>query len=145
MADVFTKKKRSEVMSKIKSGNTKPEMIVRSFLFQNGFRYRLHQKDLPGRPDIVLRKYKTVIFVQGCFWHGHTAEKCKIVRTPKSNISFWTNKINTNKTRDARNLRALKKLGWTVHFIWECDLRSKKRDKILITLVNKIIGKNGRS
>jgi DNA mismatch endonuclease, patch repair protein len=138
MADVFSKEKRSEVMSRIRATNTKPELIVRKFLFSKGLRFRLHQKKLPGNPDIVLKKYNTVIFIHGCFWHGHTSSKCKIKRMPKSNISFWENKILTNQNRDKKNHRILKRDGWRIITIWECDLRSKNKDLVLEKLVNKI-------
>jgi DNA mismatch endonuclease, patch repair protein len=142
MADVFTKKKRSDVMSRIRAKNTKPELLVRTFLFSKGFRYRLHQSSLPGKPDIILKKYRTVIFVNGCFWHGHTISSCKIARFPKSNVKFWRDKIVYNQKRHKKNLSLLKKDGWKVLTIWECQLRGKKASKSLCTLVNKILQSN---
>lgn len=139
MADVFTKKKRSEVMSKIRATNTKPEIIVRKFLFANGLRFRTHQKKLKGSPDIVLKKHNTVVFVHGCFWHGHESSRCKIARMPKTNKKFWETKIVNNQQRDLRNKRELKKLVWKMITVWECDLRSKRKDKILQSVVNKIL------
>jgi DNA mismatch endonuclease, patch repair protein len=134
MADKVSKEKRSEVMSLVKSSNSKPEMLVRKFLFLNKFRYRLHDKKLPSKPDIKLTKYKTIIWVNGCFWHGH--KNCNSYQMPRSNEIFWNQKIQTNKKRDIRNKVKLKKLGWNVITIWECELRSKQRSKTLNNLLN---------
>ncbi len=109
-------------MSRIRGKNTKPEMLVRRFLFANGFRYRLHDKKLPGKPDIVLPKYKTVIFVNGCFWHGH--EGCRYFVLPKSNLSYWAPKIDKNIKRDLINEIELIKTGWEIIRIWECQLKN---------------------
>lgn len=111
-------------MSAIKSNDTKPEMLVRKYLHSMGLRYGLHNKKLPGSPDIVLRKYKTVIFINGCFWHGH--DNCRYYRLPKSNIEFWQTKINRNRERDKRDIEALRKRGWRVIVVWECELRTKE-------------------
>ena len=108
-------------MSRIRSKDTKPEMIVRKFLHGQGFRYRLHVKDLPGKPDIVLTKYKTVIFVHGCFFHGH--KDCKYFVVPKTRTEWWVNKINGNIANDAKAFEALQNLGWKVLEIWECELK----------------------
>lgn len=124
-------------MSRIRSIDTKPEILVRKFLFKNGFRYRLHSKKFVGKPDIVLPKYKSVVFVHGCFWHGHM--NCKNAKTPVANNSFWVNKIVSNSDRDKRNIKALKKLGWKVHTIWECQLTKAKADKTLTTLMNRLL------
>ena len=113
---------RSRNMSAIKSKNTKPEIAVRKLLHSMGYRFRLHRKDLPGSPDIVLPKYKTVIFVHGCFWHRH--ENCKYATTPKTRPAFWESKFNENIRRDRTNQNNLIKLGWKVLVIWECDLKS---------------------
>lgn len=129
MADVHDKKTRSYNMSQVKGKNTKPELIVRKFLHANGYRYRLHVKDLPGKPDVVLPKYKTVIFVHGCFWHGHTG--CKYATVPKTRTDWWLNKINTNKANDKKAMKILEDNGWKVITIWECDL---KKDKVTDTL-----------
>lgn len=137
MTDVFTRKKRSEVMSKVRAKNTKPELITRSYLFAQGLRFRLHQRNLPGKPDIVLKKYNTVVFVNGCFWHGH--KKCKSFRIPKSRINYWAPKIQKNIANDKRNLKLLKKLGWNVISIWECQLKNPIREETLSTLVNRIV------
>jgi DNA mismatch endonuclease, patch repair protein len=127
MADVHNKKTRSYNMSQIKGKNTKPEMLVRKFLFANGFRFRLHDKKLPGKPDIVLLKYKTAIFVHGCFWHGH--KNCKYFVTPKTRTDWWLSKINGNKKNDKKKQSALKKLGWNIILIWGCDLKPSKIER----------------
>ena len=123
MADIVSPEKRSQMMSGIKGKNTRPELIVRKLLHRAGFRFRLHRKDLPGKPDIILPKYSTVIFVNGCFWHGH--ENCHLFKPPKSNQEFWRQKILGNKIRDQKNLMALDNLGWKTLLIWECALKGK--------------------
>lgn len=123
-------------MSRIKSGNTKPEMIVRRFLFKYGFRYRLHQKDLPGKPDIVLRKYNTVIFVHGCFWHAH--KDCKYAVIPQTRTEWWRAKISKNVTNDEFAIKNLSDLGWNIIVIWECMLKSSESDKILNEIVKSL-------
>ena len=115
MSDIFSQTKRSDIMSKISSKDTKPEILVRKFLFSKGFRYRINVKTLPGKPDIVLPKYKTIIFVNGCFWHGHNCKKGKL---PSSNTDFWKEKISNNKSRDAKNSDLLVKLGLTLVIIY---------------------------
>ena len=122
MSDIFSKAKRSDIMSKISGKETKPEILVRKFLFSNGFRYRKNLKKLPGTPDIVLLKYKTAIFVNGCFWHGH--KNCKKAALPATNINFWQNKINGNIKRDKAKKLLLKKMGYKVITIWQCQLNS---------------------
>ena len=134
--DVHDKKTRSYNMSRIKGKNTKPEEIVRKYLFSKGFRYRKNDKKLPGTPDIVLPKYKTVIFVNGCFWHGH--KDCRYFVIPKTNTDFWLNKINTNIERDKRKQEALKELGWNVVVVWECELKSKLAEQTLSDLIGKL-------
>ena len=134
MPDVFSKEKRSEVMSKIRSSNTKPEILVRKFLFKHGFRFRVHPKHLTGRPDIVLKKHKTVIFINGCFWHGH--EGCKYFRMPKNNREFWKSKFANNQTKDKKNHAWLIEQGWRVIPICECELRPSKRQKTLENLLS---------
>lgn len=119
MTDHLTKERRSWNMSRIRSTNTKPELIVRSILHRAGFRFRLHVKDLPGKPDIVMPKHKTVIFVHGCFWHGH--KRCRRGNLPKSNQEYWLNKIGGNKTRHAKHARKLRRMGWRVIVAWECQ------------------------
>jgi DNA mismatch endonuclease (patch repair protein) len=120
--DHLTKEKRSHNMAKIKSMNTKPEITVRSVLHRLGYRFRLNRCDLPGSPDIVLPKHKVVIFVHGCFWHGHIG--CKRAHIPASNIEYWTKKINKNCTRDILVQNSLMDLGWRVFVIWECELKN---------------------
>jgi len=137
MADKYSKEVRSYNMSQIKGKDTKPEMLVRKYLHAHGFRYRLHSKNLPGKPDIVLPKYKTLIFVHGCFWHGHA--NCKYYVVPKTNTDFWLNKINGNLVNDRKVIKALKKDGWKVVVVWECNLKKEKKQKSLTSLVNKII------
>jgi DNA mismatch endonuclease, patch repair protein len=136
MADVHNKETRSYNMSQIKGKNTKPEMLVRKFLHANGFRYRLHVKDLPGKPDIVLPKYKTVIFVHGCFWHEHG---CHLFKWPSTNQEFWKNKISENIERDKRAIKVLKKLEWKIIILWECDLKSQKLQQTLANLLGKLL------
>ncbi|SFH40657.1 very short patch repair endonuclease [Pontibacter chinhatensis] len=138
MTDVHSKETRSYIMSRVKGKDTKPEILVRKYLHSKGFRYRLHPKHLIGKPDIVLPKYKTVVFVHGCFWHGH--EGCKYHVIPKSRIEFWTNKINSNKERDQRVQQQLEQLGWSVINIWECELKPKVRESNLSSLSAKIKG-----
>lgn len=121
MTDVFTKSKRSEVMSRIKNRNTRPELAVRSLLHRMGYRFRLHRADLPGKPDIVLSRYKTVIFVHGCFWHRHKG--CRFAYTPKSRTEFWLKKLESNVIRDIQVKCDLEILGWRVITVWECELR----------------------
>jgi DNA mismatch endonuclease (patch repair protein) len=121
MAERISKEERSLIMRKVKSKNTGPELLVRKLLYQNGYRYRINYKQLPGKPDIVLKKYNTVIFVNGCFWHGHS--KCKKSKRPRTNRSYWENKIDRNIERDKQNRRKLKGMGYKVVTIWECELK----------------------
>ena len=122
MTDTISQKHRSWNMSRIRSKDTKPERLVRSALHRMGFRYRLHAQDLPGKPDIVLPKYKAVIFVHGCFWHRHP--RCKYAYTPKSRVAFWKRKFDDNVRNDRRVKRCLIKLGWSVLAVWECRIGS---------------------
>lgn len=141
--DIWNKEKRSNVMGKIKSTNTKPELLLRKFLFSKGLRYRINYKKLPGKPDIVFPKYKTVIFVNGCFWHGH--ENCKIAHLPKTNIEFWKDKINKNINRDNNNIQDNILLGWKVLIFWECEIIKNNMDdiykKVLSTISNDLENK----
>jgi DNA mismatch endonuclease, patch repair protein len=118
--DTITPTERSALMSRIRSKNTKPELVVRSMLHHLGYRFRLHRKDLPGRPDIVLPRHRKIILVQGCFWHGHF---CSLASKPKSNEGYWRQKIKGNKARDMRNIELLHGQGWTVLELWECEIR----------------------
>lgn len=138
MTDVMTPEERSRCMAAIKGRNTKPELMARRFLFAKGLRYRVNNSKLPGSPDIVFRKYKTAVFIDGCFWHGH--KDCRYFRLPKTNIDFWRHKINLNIARDYRNDVELRLLGWRVIRVWECNLRNpKERDHTLEVLYNNII------
>lgn len=122
-------------MSKIRGKNTKPEMILRSALFKKGFRFRIHQEDLPGKPDIVLSKYKTAIFVHGCFWHYH--KDCREGRIPSTNSKFWKEKLERNIKRDNNNIESLKLLGWNVLIVWECEIE-KQLDLIMAKIITKL-------
>lgn len=125
MTDTFTKQKRSEVMSRIRNGNTKPEIKVRSFLHRLGFRFSLRSAKLPGKPDIVLKRRKTIVFVHGCFWH--LCPHCKGGRIPKSNQVYWKEKLIKNRDRDRKNEDALANLGWKVLVVWECQIKTEKK------------------
>lgn len=133
----MTPEQRSRCMSHVRGKDTKPEMIVRRFLFSKGLRYRVNARYLPGKPDMVFRKYKTVVFVDGCFWHGH--DGCSLYRVPKSNVEFWQSKIARNKARDIVTDAKLRELGWRVIRIWECDLKPKVRENTLEGLYHSII------
>lgn len=135
MADVHDKETRTYNMSQIKAKNTKPEIIVRKYLFANGFRYRLNDLRLPGKPDIVLPKYKAVIFVNGCFWHGH--DGCKYFVIPQTRSEWWLDKINKTKQRDKSNQIALSELGWKVYVIWACEI-TKDGTGILKRIIDEI-------
>lgn len=132
MSDKMTPEQRHLCMSHVRSKNTKPELLVRKYLFANGFRYRIHVKSLPGKPDIVLPKYRTVVFVDGCFWHGH--EECASYSFPKSNVNFWREKIDRNRKRDHDEVITLRRMGWHVIRIWECQLKPKVRTTTLKSL-----------
>jgi len=136
MADVHSPEIRSYNMSRIKGKNTKPEELVRKYLFSHGFRYRKNDKRYPGKPDIVLPKYKAVIFVNGCFWHKH--EGCRYFVWPHNNAEFWKEKIESNVARDQRDFRLLRKAGWHVIVIWECELRKNQVDQTLQKLNDSI-------
>ena len=135
MADTKTPAERSENMSRIRSTNTKPEEIVRKYLFSHGFRYRKNDKRYPGKPDIVLPKYRTVIFVNGCFWHMHG---CSRSRLPRSNEEYWKPKIEQNIKRDAENKQKLEAAGWNVVIVWECELKKRTSEERLSRLCNEI-------
>ena len=134
MSDVHSKEVRSYNMSRIKGKNTKPEELVRKYLFAQGFRYRKNDSRLPGKPDIVLPKYRTIILVNGCFWHHH---ECIYFRWPESNADFWRQKINRNVERDQKNIRQLEQTGWHVIVVWECELK-KEQERTLSGLANMI-------
>ena len=136
MADIHSPQIRSYNMSRIKGKNTKPEMIVRKYLFSKGYRFRLHDKKLPGSPDIVLPKYKTIIFINGCFWHGHNG--CRYFVIPKTRTQWWTDKINKNISNDKMNINKLTDDGWKVISIWECELKSSAAEATLLSLTEII-------
>ena len=140
MVDKFSKETRSHVMSKIRGKDTKPEILVRSYLFSKGLRFRKNDKRYPGSPDIVLPKYKTIVFVHGCFWHLH--DGCKYSKMPKSNVDFWKNKLYGNRERDKRNQMELEAMGWNVIIVWECELKKDKRERTLEDLYIEIISNN---
>ena len=137
MTDVHTKEQRRRNMQAIKSGNTKPEIFIRKLLFKKGFRYRLKNK-LEGKPDIVIKKFQTAIFVNGCFWHGH---RCHLFKTPRSNTDFWKNKIKKNRKRDKTVKNILLKTGWRILVIWECSLRGKKKieERLLLSKITSFL------
>jgi DNA mismatch endonuclease (patch repair protein) len=138
MADVHSKETRSFNMSRIRSKDTKPEMLVRKFLFANGLRYKLHDKSLAGKPDIVLPKYKTIIFIHGCFWHGH--EGCKYYTVPKTRTEWWLNKISANTNNDTAAINKLKQAGWSVIIVWECEIKTKDQFMLRMADLLKEIG-----
>jgi DNA mismatch endonuclease (patch repair protein) len=139
LTDIYSTKKRSDIMSKISGIETKPEIIVRKFLFSKGFRYRKNDKRYPGKPDIILPKYKTAIFVHGCFWHGH---HCKAGGLPETRKEFWTKKIGDTKQRDKKNKSDLEKIGWKVIAIWDCQINTIiKLDRKLNLVLKKILSK----
>ena len=140
MVDKFSKETRSYIMSKIRGKDTKPEIIVRSYLFSKGLRFRKNDKRYPGSPDVVLPKYKTIVFVHGCFWHRH--EGCKYATMPKSNVKYWENKFYKNKERDERNQKELEAMGWKVITVWECQLKKDKLEQTLDELYVQITSKS---
>lgn len=137
MVDKFSKETRSYVMSQVKGKDTKPEILVRKYLFSKGLRFRKNDKRYPGTPDIVLPKYRTVVFVNGCFWHFH--EGCKYASIPKSNVDFWEKKLFRNRERDKHNQKELESMGWTVITVWECKLKKDKLEQTLEELYKQII------
>ena len=137
--DNRSKEARSQNMSRIRSKDTKPEDAVRKFLFKKGFRYRKNVSSLPGNPDVVLPKYKAVVFVNGCFWHGHKG--CKWFVRPKTNVDFWNKKFEYNIERDKKNVKKLEELGWRVFVIWECEIRHGDAEYAINALIDRITGK----
>lgn len=137
VTDIFSKKTRSWIMSRVHRRNTTPEIVIRSLLHRIGYRFRLDYKLLPGRPDIVLPKFRKLIFVHGCFWHGH--KNCRRAALPQTNVDFWTSKVKGNTERDVRNIRALRKLRWTPLVIWQCETRNleKLERKIVRFITNR--------
>ena len=143
MADKMTREQRHRCMSRIRGRDTKPELVVRRWLWHQGFRYRLYVKSLPGRPDIVMRKWRTAIFVNGCFWHGHECQRHR----PATNAQFWQDKITRNRERDERNQAMLQAAGWHVIVVWECQLTPKRRVETLrdleLALSHIVLERNG--
>lgn len=139
--DTLNQDRRSQLMAKVKQRNTDPEIMVRRFLFSKGFRYRINVKTLPGSPDIVLSKYKTAIFVHGCFWHGHT---CRAGNLPSSNLAYWQTKIEKNIERDKRKTEDLKILNWNVIIIWQCEIKTLKNREVRLSKLVSEIRFNGK-
>ncbi len=138
MTDVFSEEQRSYVMSRVGSKNTKPELLVRSFLHRVGFRFRIHGRKLPGNPDLVLPKHQTVVFVHGCFWHRH--KDCRRATMPASRVEFWKDKFDKNVARDRKNLALLKETGWRAIVLWECEIANVKgREERLAKLAEEIL------
>lgn len=127
MIDTLTPMERSERMSLIKERDSRPEMVVRRLVHGLGYRYRLHRRDLPGRPDLVFGKRQKIIFLHGCFWHRHDDSACKLARLPKTRLDFWLSKLEANRARDVKNQERLKEMGWDYLVIWECQLRDKEQ------------------
>ncbi len=134
MVDKFSKHKRSEIMSHIKSKNTKPEITVRKIIYSLGYRYRLHRKDLPGKPDLAFIKKKKVIFINGCFWHGHSG--CKKSALPDTNYEFWNDKIKNNVNRDTQNYKLLEDMGWKYLLIWQCEIKNYNLENIKSNIIH---------
>lgn len=135
MPDIFAPEKRHEIMQNVKTKNTAPEIKLRSLLHKNGFRFRVNRKDLPGKPDIVLPKYRAVVFVHGCFWHGHD---CPCGQRPQTNADFWSRKIDRNVIRDKSDVSLLESLGWRVLIVWECEIK-KKNEAVLLSRVKEFL------
>jgi DNA mismatch endonuclease, patch repair protein len=142
MADVHDRATRSRNMSRIRATDTKPEIIVRKYLHRKGLRYGLHNRKLPGKPDLVLRKYNTVIFVNGCFWHGH--RNCRYFVLPKTRTEWWQEKIEKNQSRDMDTCIRLSESGWKVLVVWECELKKGKKDTTLKILFTNIVDRTNR-
>ena len=134
--DIKSKDERRYNMSKIRSKNTLAEICVRKYLFSAGFRYRLHSTDLPGKPDLVFKKYRAAVFINGCFWHLH--EGCRYFKWPTTNEEFWKNKLTANKDRDLAQYKRLFELGWRIFIVWECELKPKNRQETLKQLSNEL-------
>ena len=140
MVDIFNPEKRSQIMASISAKDTKPEIKIRHALHRRGFRYRLHAKSLPGKPDLVFKKFNAVVFVNGCFWHGHN---CPLFRMPSSNRSYWTQKIDANRKRDTKNNKQLLDLNWRILTIWECSMKGSDKldfDLLILLVENWLMG-----
>lgn len=134
--DRVSQEKRSQIMSAVRSTDTKAELLVRRYLWSNGIRYRIYSKELPGKPDIVIKRCKLAIFVHGCFWHGHD---CPRGRLPKSKVAYWRDKIDANKKRDVRNETMIKNLGWNQYVIWDCQLRNRAKAKVALQKILNVV------
>lgn len=134
MADTMTPGERSKRMARVRGKNTRPELLVRRLIHHMGYRFRLHRKDLPGKPDLVFPRYRSVIFVHGCFWHRHPSPDCPLARLPKSRLDFWEAKLAANRDRDLRVQQALASAGWKVFIVWECELRNNEQSRNNIRL-----------
>ncbi|WP_017903184.1 very short patch repair endonuclease [Pseudomonas asplenii] len=143
MTDILSPAERSKRMSRIRSKDTRPELILRKILHGLGLRYRLHSASLPGKPDLIFPRYNVVVFVHGCFWHRHAG--CKIATTPKSNTPFWLEKFEKNVERDIRVRSQLENLGWRVFVVWECELASTKKSQATAEQLNEWIRENGKA
>lgn len=141
MSDTFSPEQRHQVMSRIRDKNTRPELAVRRYIHGSGLRYSLHAKNLPGKPDMVLRKFKVVVFINGCFWHAH--EGCKYFRFPKTNREYWERKINANVARDKQSYDTLRWDGWRVLVVWECELKNGNADARCARLRHEIVATGG--
>ena len=141
MPDQFTVKERSWIMSRVHGKDTRPELVVRSLIHRMGYRFRLHRKDLPGKPDIVLPRHRCVVFVHGCFWHRHKG--CKRASTPESNVEYWEGKFRRNVERDRKHRKDLRRMGWRVVIVWECELRDQ--DRLAVRLLREIPGRKKKS
>jgi DNA mismatch endonuclease (patch repair protein) len=137
MVDTLTPEQRSERMSRIRGRDTQPELVLRRALHAEGLRYRLHDADLPGKPDLVFPRFSAVVFVHGCFWHQHVG--CKVARVPQSNLGFWRKKFEANRCRDRRNVRQLRRLGWRVAVVWECQLSTAHRVATSVKRVRRFL------
>jgi len=142
MNDIYSARKRSDIMSRISGKDTKPEAIVRKYLFSEGFRYRKYVSNLPGNPDLVLPKYKTVVFVHGCYWHGHDCPRGKL---PATNTDFWREKITRNRQRDLQNYKELEETGWQILIIWQCEISNKQKERQKMDQVREEIMSYGSS
>ncbi len=143
MVDVFNVQKRSQIMASISAKDTTPELLVRKSLHRKGLRYRLHSRNLPGTPDLAFRQFNAVVFINGCFWHGHD---CHLFRMPSSNQEYWQNKFETNRARDARNKQLLSELNWRVLIVWECSIKGKHRldfETLIADIENWLRGESG--